>query len=485
MSDQHNPHFMGCAGHPVVRTPRMDALARQGVLFDSMYCPYPLCVPSRMAFMTGRQCSDVDVYDNGGPLSPNIPTFAHALGAGGYEAVLCGRMHFVGEDQFHGFERRLFGDCQYGDLLTQDILGEGYNRTNGQTRYAVQFSGHGKAGYETYDAMVTDGACEFIAVREEGERPFCLVVGLMLPHNPLICDKALFDHYMDAFGDVAPFEEPDDLHPAIRNWRERRGCGELTDEQIRRGLAAYCGLTEQLDGNVGRVADAVRASASAQDTIVIYCSDHGDMAGEHGMFWKSNFYEGSARVPFIVSWPSGFPQGRRIDAVASLIDVGPTILDMAGAPPLPNAQGRSFLPLLRGEHMPDWPNEVFSECLGFWGDAPSCMLRTGPWKLVHFSETDSCHLFNLDEDPDELIDRANDPACQAVVRGALEKIHSRWSAQAMIENNEKVQGDYRLIRECGHTMVPHPVTHGIGDASPHNAFDASQLDAVFPDRPVF
>ena len=197
MSDQHNAHIAGCDGNGIVRTPNLDRLAADGVYFTSAYCPYPLCVPSRMAFMTAQYPSDVNVWDNPSILSSDVPTFAHALGAGGYEAVLCGRMHFGGRDRFHGFEKVIYGDCR--NSVSREIMGEGYNRTNGQTKYAVEISGHGRVGFEAFDSAVTAKAIEFVEARRGAvdARPYCLVVGYMQPHNPLICSRELFEYYLE------------------------------------------------------------------------------------------------------------------------------------------------------------------------------------------------------------------------------------------------------------------------------------------------
>lgn len=482
MSDQHNPHIMGCAGDAYIRTPNLDALAREGALFTNMYCPHPLCTPSRMAFLTARYPSSIGVHEIQGILSSHIPTFAHSLGAAGYEAVLCGRMHFNGHDQFHGFEKRLVGDVHDStsrtelDVLTPEIRGSGSNATNGQSKYAVEVSGYGKTGFQFYDRTVTEKACEFIATRRAGDRPHCLVIGFVLPHNPLICSREWFDYYMDAIPTPAPVREVD-LHPAVVEWRKRRGCDDLTPRQIHRGLAAYYGLISQVDRNVGAVIDAVRASSQADNTIVVYSSDHGDMAYEHGMWWKSNLYEGAVGVPFIISWPERFPRGAKLDPIAGLIDVGPTLLDIAGAPELPDAEGRSFAGfLLPGRDTSDWPNETFAEYLGLLGDRPACMIRTGPWKLIYYDEFKSCQLFNLQEDPGELNDRARDPACTPIVAECLEKIRGRWSAEAMLEGAQKSERARQLLLNCGHDAIPHPVTHGIPEPERHNEFDFEQLE---------
>ncbi|HUV38628.1 MAG TPA: sulfatase-like hydrolase/transferase [Planctomycetota bacterium] len=474
MSDQHNPHVMGCAGNDVVRTPNLDALARDGVRFTSACCPSPLCVPSRMGFLAAQYPGDVDVWGNGNMLDSRVRTFAHHLADAGYETVLCGRMHFVGPDQRHGFERRLYGDCWH--FLSKQITGHGYHRTNGQTRCAVEVSGHGRAGYEVFDGRVTEKACEFIATRGEGERPYCMVVGGILPHNPLICERELFECYMERVStpEVTAPEALAKLHPAIRAWRERRGVDDISPVHARRARAAYCGLVTQMDRNVGRVLDAVGASPGADDTVVLYTSDHGDLAGEHGMWWKSNYYEGSVGVPLIVSSPARFAGGRTVDAVVNLIDLGPTLLDLAGAEPMRNVSGRSLAAFLTGTSGPDdWPNETFSEYAGAHGDAPSCMVRSGPWKLMYYSEFDSYLLFNLDEDPGERVDRATDPACRDVGEALLAKIRARWSAERVLAGNARQHTAVSaLSREERLGDDPHLHETPPDDA---NVFDFSQI----------
>jgi choline-sulfatase len=473
MSDQHNAHIMGCSGNPIVRTPNLDALARRGVRFTSAYCPYPLCAPSRMGFMTGQYPSEIDVWDNDSILSSRIPTFAHALGAAGYRAVLCGRMHFLGHDQFHGFEERIFGDS--GGYLSAEIRGAGWNRTNGQTKYAVEVAGHGCTGLQAYDRQVTDRACEFIT-RYRDKRPYCLVVGYVLPHNPLICSEELFDYYRDALPKPEPVSEAAlaALNPAIRMWRERRGVDDLSPEQNHIGLAAYYGLVTEMDQNIGRVMDAITESSDPGNTVAIYCTDHGDMACEHGMWWKSSHYEGSARVPLIFSRPGVWEEDASVEAVVSLIDIGPTVLDVAGAEPLPRVAGRSLSGFLQnaGKRL-SWPNEIYCEYIGAHGDAPSCMIRRREWKLMYYSEFDTFLLFNLEEDPQEMHDRAADPECRQVAESLLEKIHTRWSADMMREGAKREREKRAVLDSCGHPLIPHPIAPPVPPPGA-NSFDFSQ-----------
>jgi choline-sulfatase len=476
ISDQHNPHFMGCAGNELVQTPNLDQLAAQGARFTNVHCAAPLCVPSRMAFMTGRYPSENQVWSNNCKLSSDIPTFAHGLGAGGYEAILCGRMHFVGADQFHGFERRIIGDVS-GDHLTAEIRGSGpKGRTTGQSKYAVEVSGHGRQGYAAYDNAVTKTAVEFLGSEREDERPYCMVVGYILPHNPLICSKELFDYYYEKLPEPEPMSDEylERLHPAVKSWRERRGVEELTPEQNRRGLAAYYGLCTKLDRNVGRVIDAVKASPDAENTVIIYCSDHGDMACEHGMWWKSNFYTGSVQVPCIASWPGHFEEGKEVDAVANLIDLGPTLLDLAGCGPLPDISGVSMAGFLTDGNDPDWEDTTFSEICPLLADSPACMLRHGPWKMVYFHETESIQLFNLDDDPDEMNDLRDASEHQTQAEEMLAEIHTTWSAEYMLEQMAESNRARQVIKKSGHPATPHVIGNFLA-VKEDNEFDFGQL----------
>ena len=259
MSDQHNRGVLGCAGDEVVRTPNLDALAERGVQFTDAYCPSPLCVPSRMSFMTSRYPSDQRVISNQCVLDSNIPTFAHGMTLAEYETVLAGRMHFVSHDQRHGFENRLVGDFTYQfHGVSEPILDPIGGGTTGQSRSAAEISGPGRTAVQAYDRDVTDAAVDFITERED-DRPFCLVVGTYGPHCPFICPKDLYDEYYDQVGlpDI-PEGYLDAVHPFIRKWRENRGVLDpLTPERVRSARAAYYGMVTTIDRCVGDVRDAI------------------------------------------------------------------------------------------------------------------------------------------------------------------------------------------------------------------------------------
>ncbi len=432
MSDQHNSRVLGCARSSsgmqpstsppgVVRTPHLDRLAARGVRFTSAYAASPLCVPSRAAFLTGQQCSQIGVWSNGCTLGSDIPTFAHALGAAGYDTVLCGRMHFKGPDQRHGFTERIFGDVTGpADGKPTTLLGEIPWSSQGQGRSGVAVAGPGRTGFQAFDAGVTDAAVRFIAARAAArpERPFCLVVGWVLPHNPYIAPLALFQEYADRVGvPVVPEGCWERQHPAVQRWRQARG----TD----------------------------------QESAVFYLSDHGDMLGEQGLWQKSYLYDASVGVPLIASWPGAFAAGSVVDEPVSLTDVAPTLIDLGGGSPLPHASGRVLTPLLRGQRMPaDSPAEVYAESMHTLGFPPARMVRRGPWKLVHYHGFTQPQLFNLADDPAELHDLGADPEHAAVRAELLALVLRGWSGERVERAVQRHVEDARMVGAWTQTVQP-------------------------------
>jgi len=455
MSDQHNPHVLGCCGDDVVKTPNLDALAENGILFENAYCQAPLCVPSRMSFLAAQQPSEIKVWRNSCVLPYDTTTFAHSLGAAGYETALIGRMHFVGPDQWHGFEKRLVGS-----LTAVHLRGRGPGLTpplsgaTGQSRSAVTVAGPGRTAYQVYDEVVAGAAADYLSEKAKNQdRPFCAVVGFVLPHCPFVCPKEDWRYYYERVTlPQMPEGYLENLHPAVKLWRKNRGITDLTDEEIRRARTGYYGIVTHFDRQVGVVMDALRRSGLQKNTVVIYTSDHGEMAGEHGMWWKSNFYEGSVSVPLIVSCLERFRPGRRIGEVVSLADIGPTLLDLADGEPMPAATGKSLKALLDGRQV-EWSNVAFSEHAPSMGLPPTRMIRAGKWKLVHY-EGYRPQLFDLDNDPGELHDLGEDPA-HAEIREQLQgRVLAGWSAEEMENELAKRQQHHPVLQKWYDAVRP-------------------------------
>ena len=484
VSDQHSPRVMGCAGDGVVRTPHLDALAERGTRFEHAYCASPLCVPSRMTMMTGRHCSDIRVWTNSCYLGSEEPTFAHALGAAGYQTVLSGRMHFMGPDQRHGFHERIIGDIGAynptgsgkGNLPPQLSAG------SGQKRIAVEVAGPGRTAYQAYDEAVLEATARWLGERgaSDDDRPFLLTMGGVLPHCPFVAREDLYEYYYER---VEMPEIPEgyfeNLHPAMKAWRELRGVEGLSDEQIRKARAGYYGLVEHFDEIVGGVLRALGESGMADDTIVIYVSDHGESAGNNGLWWKSQFSEDGCGVPMIVAGP-GIPAGERRSEVVSLLDVAPTLTNLAGAPELPLISGQSLLPLLGGEPgAAPWRDEAIAELIGI--DAayahPGRMIRRGPWKLIHY-EGHEPMLFNLDEDPKEFVDRAGDPACRDVRSYLHDRVLAGWRPGEALRTLRDRKARFGLVRDWTRNWRGIPRDEKDFWWAPEDANDVAWLEAT-------
>lgn len=444
VSDQHAHDVMGCAGDPLVRTPNLDALAARGTMFENAHCAAPLCVPSRMTMLTGRHCSEIDVWTNSCYLDSDSPTFAHALGAAGYETILCGRMHFVGSDQRHGFHRRIMGDIgghthpgACPPNMPRRLLG-----ATGQGYGAVATAGPGRTAYQAYDEAVVDHTREWLQARAESEddRPFLLTAGFVLPHCPFVAREDLYDYYYERI-DIPEMPEGylENLHPAMKAWREARRITDLTEEEIRRARAGYYGIVEHFDEVVGGMLNALEDSGFGEDTVVIYVSDHGESAGRNGLWWKSQFYQHAVGVPMMMSGPD-IPRGRR-DEIVSLLDLAPTLSELAEAPDVPRGSGQSLLPLMRDELSAPWRDEALAEMvnIGPKYPYPGRMIRRGRWKLIHYEGCEPM-LFNLEEDPNEFNDRAQDPACRDVRAYLHDRVLERW-------NPDEAQRTLRLRQE--------------------------------------
>ena len=460
MTDQHNRQFMGCAGNQLVRTPHLDRLAAEGMRFDAAYCAAPLCVPSRMSFMTTRTPSQNRVWDNTHILSSSIPTWCHWLGAAGYETSMLGRMHFVGPDQYHGFENRPIGEYHSRHPGTPEAGGPRWQRfpgsASGQQRVAVEIAGRGRTTYQYADDRITDAAVSYLhAHAGDRERPFAAVVGLLLPHCPFIAPRELFDYYLPRV-DVPRIES---AQPAsVTRFRRHRDILDLPEERVRVARAAYYGLVEYMDRSVGRVLSALQDAGLEENTLVLYVSDHGEAAGAHGCWWKSTFYEESVGVPLLARWPGRIPAGSLNTGPCSLLDLGVTFADLAGAPSPDTSDGVSLAATLQGDAAS--PRDVLSE----FAEAkhtggtfyPARMIRRGHYKLWQYADSEGLPpaLFDLAADPGEVQDLAGSPAHSVVREALLESLHADWDPGAVLAGSLQATVDRRTIAAWGAAVRP-------------------------------
>lgn len=408
MADQMTAGALSAYGNRVSKTPHLDRLAAEGVVFDAAYCNSPLCAPSRAILMSGRLPSSTGAYDNAVEFPSQSPTFAHYLRAAGYRTILAGKMHFCGPDQLHGFEER----------LTTDIYPADFGWTPDWTRPDERLD-----WYHTMDSVTQAGRCVrtnqmdfdeevgfaarqkiYDMARDRDDRPFCMIVSMTHPHDPFTMADPYWSRYAEDEIDmprVSAAASDDDPHAA----RLRHVCGqdlqEITQAKVRDARHAYYAACSYFDDHVGGIMGALRESALADNTIVIVIADHGEMLGERGLWFKMNFYEGAARIPLIMHAPGRF-QPHRVAAPVSLVDILPTLAAIAGDGQEPDYatehDGRNLLPYALGA---DNEGEVIGEYCAEGVIAPMVMIRRGSLKYIH-CPTDLDRLYDLAADPEEL-----------------------------------------------------------------------------------
>ncbi|MDQ8193505.1 sulfatase-like hydrolase/transferase [Coraliomargarita sp. SDUM461004] len=403
---------LGYAGDSIVRTPHIDSLEKDSVQFENAYCPSPICIPSRQCMAMGsypRTCG-VEVF--GQDLEPNSHTFARAFSLAGYNTVACGKLHHVGEDPNQGWMRRIGMDEQVHRSTinvargTEDPFPVVQNKWT--DRKEIRRAGVGMSPYTRWDELATLGA-EFLLEeyfvspfyeRRYTEQPLMLYLGLCNPHYPYAAEEDLFNYYYDRVDPnyvASVFDHPV-LGKSAYNDGEPVTVGEgqqVSRDEIRRATAAYYANIEALDARVGRVIQSIKASGQdIDDWIVVFCSDHGELLGEHSVWEKQLFFEGSARVPLFIRCP-WHCEGRSVRSNVNLIDLYATLGELTGVECPEGMESRSLVPLMSGDHS-QWDNQVCSQMHGKY-----IMIKRDSLKYLHFGGDGMDVLFDLDRDPSE------------------------------------------------------------------------------------
>ena len=458
MADQLAPHVLPAYGHPRVQTPHLDRLAEEGVVFENAYCNFPLCAPARFSMLSGRLPSRIGAFDNAVEFPASVPTFHHYLRRAGYRTCLAGKMHFVGPDQLHGYEERVTTDVYPADFLwTPDwrVDDETWLEWYHDMSRVLEAGSHRRSVNVAYDDEAEFEAVRWLHEYADGgdDRPFALTVSFISPHDPYLAPPYWWERYRDVTIDpprVADIRlEERDAHSRRHWYLTGRHRAEVDEPGVLHMRRAYYALTSYIDAKVGRLLETLRAIGAADDTLVVFTSDHGDSLGERGLFFKMSFFEWSVRVPLIVHAPFAFAP-RRVGVNVSHLDLFPTLLEAAGDGALPELaapiDGRSLAPLLSGASggAADRPDLVCAEYTAEGVRAPLLMVRKGPHKLIT-SPGDPPMLFDLDRDPDELENLAGHPDC-AGVRADLEAVVAEtWDVDALDAAVRESQSVRRLV----------------------------------------
>jgi choline-sulfatase len=440
MADQLTATALRVYGNKVCRTPHIESLAARGTLFENHYCNFPLCAPSRVSMLTGRLASRDGVYDNACDFPSQTPTLPYYLGALGYHTCLAGKMHFIGADQLHGYQERLTTDIYPSDFGWTPDWKQSIPGNRAMSLSGVVEAGTCKRSLQLdYDDEVAARSLQWIYDyrRQANAKPFFFTASFTHPHSPYVIAQEYWDRYQEAEIDMPrvgpiPYDKLD-AH-SKRLWQVfKYGQYNITPEDVRRARHAYYGMISYIDDQVGKLLGALRDMDLEENTVVIFTSDHGDMVGERGLWYKWMHFENASRVPLIICVPGQKPL--RVSAPVSLLDLLPTVLDIAtgdgpAIEPVSELEGESLLAAVLGKRSLLNNRPVFGEMTADGTFSPSFMVRKSDWKYVS-CEGDPPLLFNLRNDPDERENLAGTNRA-AEVEGEMQKlVDTNWSPEAV------------------------------------------------------
>ncbi|MCP3691079.1 MAG: sulfatase [Planctomycetaceae bacterium] len=432
MADDLNTALSGF-GHPQCKTPELDKLAERGVRFEKMYCQYPVCGASRASLMSGLYPYTNQTLGNAGTLRGNMPdvvTMSQIFRNSGYRVGRVGKIYHMGipREVIEGTAER--DDPHSWDEVVnikapeQNAAGKKTNwspkRTSSQSFTGVVAKGDDMVHA---DGMAASHAIDFL--KRNKDKPFFLACGFVRPHVPLVAPASYFDLY-DRDAMVAPVVREDDLDDvpeSIRNYNRNSTAFGVTPELHKGLLQAYYASVSYMDAQVGRVLDALEELGLADNTIVVFSSDHGYLLGEHHKFQKQHLFEESTRVPFIVSVPWLKNQhGKATSHITELIDLYPTLAELSGLQAPDGLQGQSMLPLLEDPASNDWKKDVAFTISRSHGES----IRTHDWRFIQWnSGLDGMELYDLTKDPGEFTNLAENPNYAAQLNKLKAKLEAK------------------------------------------------------------
>lgn len=462
-SDQHRHDALGAAGNDTVETPNLDALAQDGVLFTDAHTTSPVCAPARNSFISGKYPHNHHRWGFGKPLPADDETVFQHLQEAGYYTGHIGKAHYKGDvdhlkenGQYmreRGFDYVHETTGQWG---TQDVdsymtdhweeqgLLETFRDDYRRRREEDGFWPSPLPWEEHMDSYVCRQAIEFIE-EYDCDQPFCLFVGIPGPHDPMDPPERFADMYDPA--DVDPPLEPDEYgdwlpenalkHMEREGWAGPKGENwwrpDMTTEQYRTWRALYYGKVSLIDHWIGEIRDTLEEAGYLEDTATVYTSDHGEMAGDHGMLGKRVHLANSVRIPLIVSWPERYATNARTDALAELIDVVPTVLEAASAGEDARTDGTDLTPVLETpENGSDPRDVVLSEVTDREGETKT-MIATDSYRYAIDGNGDGYLLFDRSEEPDELTNFVGHPEYEEIERSLRDRLLCEYQRTQRVE----------------------------------------------------
>ena len=451
LSDEHNADIMGCAGHPIVKTPNLDALAHRGTRFTSAYTPSPICVPARASIATGRYVHEHRCWDNAIAYDGTLPSWGHRLQDKQLPVESIGKLHYRKAEDPTGFDRQ---------QLPVHIM-NGIGQVFGSVRDPLPDTigamplfekiGAGDSSYNKFDREVAAKAIKWLDEQEsKGDQPWVLFVGLVAPHFPLVVPQEYLDLYPL---DTIPLPRLSPNKGYVRHpWVQRQvqfsdhDAAVGSDERKRLAVASYYALTTFMDEQIGRIMSALQSTRFASDTTVIYSSDHGDNMGVRGTWNKCLLYKESTAIPLILSGPN-VPEAHVCSTPTTLIDVYPTIIDEVGVgcdAADRNLRGVSLIKLANAEA--NASRFVLSEYHAIGSESAGYMIADARYKYHEYVGY-APELFDLEKDPLETENLAELPQYQEIVDEYARKLRTLLDP---VETDRKAKADQaKLVASFG------------------------------------
>ena len=441
MTDQHSMRVLGSYGNQIIKTPNLDKLANEGVVFKSNYSQNPICLPSRASLVTGKMPSSLGIFGNDGILSEKT-TMATVFKAQGYEVAWLGKEHWGATNAEVGF----------GNLNAEahEAFKEKYRPLNNLRknigRLPQNASAYKLSENEDYEALVTDHAIKFL--ENNTTKTFFLGVSFKKPHFPFMCHQKYFDLYKDIVD--MPEVTPDMIEALSINEKktiEKYKLDEMSSAEIKHARAMYYGMVTYIDEQFGRVLEKLNELGLRENTIIVYTSDHGEMAGEHGLWYKNSFLEASVAAPLIFSYPKTLPVNKKINASSMLLDIFPTLCDLSDIGQPNDLEGKSLLPLMNGIENADNSDRVaYSE---MYRSSTGIMVRKGKWKYIRYN-SEKEYLYDIDTDPREINNLINSTQHQAIIRELSTLASAKFRKKYAAENLTEKQFSIEFIADEGY-----------------------------------
>lgn len=453
MSDEHRKDALGVMGHPIVKTPNLDALAARGTLFENAYTPSPMCVPTRASVATGDHVHKTRNWDSATPYSGQPRSWMRHLRDQGIETTSIGKLHFRSSEDDNGFSNEILPMHFVGGVgWAIGLLREDPPDYTSASELAADV-GVGSSSYTDYDIDIRDAACEWLKDPSRKSNPWAAFVSFVSPHYPLTAPKEFYDLYdQDSIDPPIGYgarTKPE--HPELKNIAKFFDYDRhFNDQKMREAKTAYYALTSFMDDCVGQVLAALEQSGQAEDTVVIYVSDHGDMLGDQGFWTKQVMYDASVGVPMIASGP-GFPAGHRVSTGTTLLDLAATVVDVTGVQHDELSQalpGQSLREIASSDNDPN--RTIFSEYHDGGSSTGTFMVRWGDWKYIHYVGHPP-QLFDMSADPHELVNlavhNADDTRVQTALIEGEKRLREICDPEAV--NAECFKDQARRIEELG------------------------------------